>query len=205
MDLNELPATIQDAGGVNEKIAQQLATAIYPQIQQQFQQHQTPPTDGRIKWNLRNEFVKFELDLDNANEDHFATWMRQFRAFLRASGIEVAGWLDKHTALEQTMTPTTFKRVETMRIRLPVVEREDLEKVLEGVKKIAKSSLHKWTKRKTFHDYHQLPNQPFRQFYGELVEKAMKCDFGEGFCETCQQLAVDERIIDKLVFGIGAY
>ena len=52
-----------------------------------------------------------------------------------------------------------------------------------------------------FHKLHQKPEQSVRQFYSEVVQASTECDFGKDYCSQCCQKAVNDQLLQKLVFS----
>lgn len=162
------------------------------------------PQEGKIKWNLLNTFIQKKLNLDSEEEDHYENWSRQFGHFQRASGLQAHGiWVDQEAALEASTSPDSFKKILASRKQMPSGDREKITKVLELIKTLCKSLCNIWIHRKSFDSCIQKQGQPFRQFYTEVVDRASRCDFGDGYCTTDKQKAVDDRILHKIVFGIN--
>ena len=155
--------------------------------------------NSKIKWNLLSTFLQKKLDLDNEAEDAFEVWEHQFQSFRRASGLQDHGaWVDEEAASE----PRSFRTIMSNRLQMPVGDRTNVTKVLLLIKNLCKSARNIWLCRRSFEQCQQRPDQPFRQFYAEVMDTASRCDFGAGYCTADAQRAVDDRVLSKIIFGI---
>ena len=158
----------------------------------------------KIDWSLKKVLVKEDLDLSNHSGDSFLAWRRQFNNFLRESGADRAqiAWEAKWAALESCMCSTTFKKVEALRMQLPVDERENMARILQALTEIAGASDNVWIHRHKFNKFCQKENQTFKQFYSELITLAGLCRFDENICAEDKQKVIDLFLLNKIVFDI---
>ena len=60
-----------------------------------------------------------------------------------------------------------------------------------------------WIHRKFFKLLVQKDHQSFRNYYTEVIAAENKCNFHKKFCKECSQIAQDERILNRIIFGIN--
>ena len=159
-----------------------------------------------IKWTLLNTFVKNKLDLtQHAAEKEFETWKRQFLNFANNSNLneESVSWANKLAAIEASSNAETYDKIGSIHDQLPVGDKFNLETLLNKIGTMAGCVTNVWIHRKSFEQLVQKDHQPFRNYYTEVIAAANKCDFHKRFCAECNQVARDERILNRIIFGIN--
>ena len=140
-------------------------------------------------------------------EFFFEIGKEQYVAFLSfecASGLCNSGeWQDYEAALEASSTPATFKKIMSIISHLPLTDQKKIDRALDAIQNVSAGATTIWVSRNSFESLVQKPGQPFRQFLSEVIERAHKCQFGDGYCAVDKQTAVDDQILNKIVFGIN--
>ena len=158
----------------------------------------------KIDWSLKKIIVRDDLDLSTQAGEEFLTWKRQFNNFLRESGAsEGIPWEARWAALESCVNAQTFKKIEALRMQLPVDDRTDMGRILTAVTEVAGATENVWIHRHKFNEFQQSSNQPFKLFYSELVTLASLCKFDEGLCDPDKQNVIDLFLLNKIVFSIN--
>ena len=159
----------------------------------------------KIDWSLKKIIVRDDLDLSTQAGEEFLTWKRQFNNFLRESGASKEGipWEARWAALESCVNAQTFKKIEALRMQLPVDDRTDMGRILTAVTEVAGATENVWIHRHKFNEFQQSSNQPFKLFYSELVTLASLCKFDEGLCDPDKQNVIDLFLLNKIVFSIN--
>lgn len=157
------------------------------------------------KWNLKNNFLKEDLDLNTMKGESFKRWLRQFKGYLTEAGFYKPHVTDTQRlrALEQCTIPTTYDRICSLKLSLPIPDQSNMEKILTLLETTCGTDDNVWSKRKLFHDRKQKDGELFQDFVLEVRQLATKCDFGESFCETCTQVASDQFLLHQIVFGVN--
>ena len=125
-----------------------------------------------IDWSLKKVFVREELDLFTHSREFFLLWKRQFKNFIRESGIKAVeiSWETKMAAIEACVTSATFEKITAAQLQLPCEQRQNINALLDVIATIAKAKDNVWVYRKAFDAYKQQTDQMFKQLYAESYE-----------------------------------
>ena len=120
-----------------------------------------------IDWSLKKVFVREELDLCTHFGKFFLSWKRQFKNFIRESGIkaEEISWETKMAAIEACVTSATFEKITAAQLQIAARTRQTIDAVLDVIATLAKVKDNVWVYRKDFDAYKQQTDQRFKQFY----------------------------------------
>ena len=141
-----------------------------------------------------------QLDLNEATINSFSAWERGLTTFFKETSLLSRDWSTQLVALQSTMMPGTFTKVDALRAQLQPNERENMSSILHLVQGLVEGGKSLWVYKHDFFHMSQGPSDTARQFYSKVVEKATDCAFDKGYCDQCKQRAINDQIIAKLVF-----
>ncbi|XP_014670345.1 PREDICTED: uncharacterized protein LOC106811290 [Priapulus caudatus] len=211
MDMSADSATGEQPHSVPQQndLLQMLAAIISQQAQQAqatVQQQSNLPDHARAKnlkkvnWGLMKTLCPKKLDMDSFSSIDLRSWQRAFLAFAKEAELTEFDWDTQQIAIESAMKPSTFNRVDALRLQLPAAKRQDIKEVVAITSSLIETTKSVWTSRHQFYHLHQKPHQSIAKFHSEVVEKVQECNFDKGFCNQCAQAAIDDHILSKLVF-----
>lgn len=153
-----------------------------------------------VQWSLIKTLCPIKLDLKSATNKTFRAWERGLRAFVLEVNLISYEWETQSMAIETTMEAESFHRVEAIRQQLEASKQESFEDVVQVIKDLVDGNTNIWVQRYAFHQISQ-QGQSVRQFYANVVEQAAECGFSEGYCKKCAQKAIDDQVLQKLIFS----
>lgn len=158
---------------------------------------------SRLKWGLKKNFIKDDknLDLESMHGEKLETWKRNFEALMDAAGFTEGGvsFTHKWQLLEQCTTEDSFRKIQSLRLSLPLAEQENIEKLLLVIKDSAPQDTHVWTHRHAFRNRAPKQGELTDDYLLSLRPLADKCQITDMYCVRCKPVALDDYILHQLV------
>ena len=127
----------------------------------------------KIDWSVKKEnFVKQDLDLEKVNAEEFRCWKTEINHYLRECGATQDGinWESRQAALQNCINRKSVTKFEAVCEQLPVADRQDIDRIIEALERVAGAADNIWISRHRFEQCNQRPDQSFSAYYSDLLE-----------------------------------